>query len=200
LGFRPRGRLRTELPDQGIGVAVVVLFPARHGTRPFATTGFGAVFEEEDGRRAKERKVAGEEGVANRTVILALCRIAAVVLPGFDAPVAANLVQQLRRWHLLCVQAGDAVAHVLAGLVNLAAAKVVKLAIDPENLSRPGEAQDGAVDLNADQTPLLQSAVFLAGRSGLRGEKNPAVIAGPWPVRRADCPSKRRYNPRPVAG
>ena len=93
-GFRPRGRLRTELPDQGIGVAVVVSFPARHGTRPFAATGFAAVFEEEDRRRAQEGEIAGEERIANRTEIFALRGIAPVVLTGLDPPVAAHLLQQ----------------------------------------------------------------------------------------------------------
>ena len=163
-------------------------------------TGFAAVFEEEDGRRAQEGEIAGEERIANRTVILALRGVAPIVLTGFNSPVATYLLQQPRRGHLLGIQTGDAVAHVLAGLVNLAATEVVKLAVDAEDLGRTGESQRRAIDGNANETPLLQPAVFLAGRLGLRGEESPPAIAELWPRRWADCPSEIKYNPRPVAG
>jgi hypothetical protein len=95
-------------------------------------------FEQKNGQRAEERKIARRRSFLHRTAVFVLGAVPAVVLTVFDTPVVAPDLEQFFGTRLL----GPVSGHGKTGIVGLfddpASAHLLSVAVDAHHLSHPG--------------------------------------------------------------
>lgn len=103
-------------------------------------------------------------------MILSLGMVAPVMLLDFDAPIAADELQQSVWIGLLGLKATDAVARFLGGLGNPPSPQMIHRLVEAEDLGRSGQTDRGAIDDLAPELTFLDSSVAFIGGVSLRGE------------------------------
>src|SRR5881396_4440918 len=88
LFMAPFGQSADESPRFAVDVALKI------GQRFFTGFAAGLALEQKNGQRAKQGEIARRGGLTHRATVLVLGAIPAIVLPVFDAPVAAPHFQQ----------------------------------------------------------------------------------------------------------
>ncbi len=125
-----------ETADQSPWFAVNV--PLKVGQRLLAVLVLSLAFEEENGQRPKEGKMARRGGLMDRTAVLVLRAIAAIVLTVFDTPVNASDFQQSVWTGFLGLIGSDGKAGVVGFFDPLALTQFLRVAMDAHGLSHPG--------------------------------------------------------------
>jgi len=159
-------------------MAMVLALPIGQGS--FAIAAASLSFVEEDRQRSHQREIPCGGGVAHLAVVFPLSVIAAVVLFGFDAPVASYQPQQSVRVGFLGVEASDPTASLAGGLDHLAAPQVVHLLVEAEDLRRSGQTEGGPIDRLAPELALFDPPMAFIGRLSLRGEDRPPGAVWLW--------------------
>ena len=126
------GESADEAPRFAVNVALKV------GRRVFGAFGLGLGLEPEDGQGPKQGEIARRSGFTYWAAVLVLSAIPAIVLPVFDAPVPASQFQQSVWVGLLGPIGGHRKAGVIGFFNHLALAHLLRVAVDPHDLSHPG--------------------------------------------------------------
>jgi len=121
-------------------------------------------------------------------MILSLGMIAAIMLLGFDAPIAPDEPQESGRTGFLRVEATDSVAGFIGGLGDLPPSQVIHLLVEAEDLRCSGQTDRRAIDDLAPEFTLLDPPMAFIGGLNLRGEYRPARAVWPWRKREVGCP------------
>lgn len=134
------------------------------GARPLA-------FMHKDRQGAKEGKVARAAGFVHLAAIFILRAIPAMVLPVFDAPVAAIELEAALGRGLLRREGREAVSDFFFGFDDVALAHGVADALQAEELFGPGQTERLGIGGHGPDRTLLEAPMRLIDRLGLRGEK-----------------------------
>ena len=125
-----------EATDQSPRLAVNVLFKVGQGS--LSALAPSLPFEQKNGQRAEERKIARCRSFLYRAAVFVLGAIPAVVLSVFDAPVVASDFQQSFRASLLGPISGHGKTGIIGFLDHLALAHLLRVAMDTYHLSHAG--------------------------------------------------------------
>ena len=166
-------------------VSVISRMEPRQGLRSLAPASLP--LEEEDVQAAQQGEVLRQTRAAHTTLVLILGDIASIVLSVLDGPIAPRFAQQPLGWSLVGVEAGDSELSRLSDLRYLAPANILDRGVDAEELRSASESDALRVGRAGCDAPMLNPAVFLADRAGLRGEARSGGAAGPLRTRSAGC-------------
>jgi hypothetical protein len=126
-----------EATDQSPRLAVNVVLKVRQ--RFLAAFALGSLFEQKDGQRTKQAKMVRCGGVPYRAAVFVLGTIPPIVLPIFDAPVAASHFLQSFWTRLLGPIGGEGKAGVVGFFNHLALAHPLSVAMEAHDLSHSGQ-------------------------------------------------------------
>ena len=167
-------------------MAMVLAEPIGEGF--FTVAAVALPFVEEDGQRSHEREVARRRGVPYLAMILSLGVIAAIMLPGFDAPIASYEPQQSVGVGFLGAEAGDSAARFVGGLGDVPSPQMIHLLVEAEDLGRTGQTDRGSIDDLAPEFTFFDAPMAFIGGLSLRGEYRPARAVWLWRRPAVGCP------------
>ena len=151
------------------------------GQRFFSTLALGLPLEQENSQRPEQGKVARCGGLTHRASIFVLRAVAAVVLPVFDAPVAAAQLLQAIWTGLLGPIRSHRKASIVGFFDHFASAHDLGVAVDAHDLSHAGQAHRLGVGGYTPKLPGFNASVLLVHCRSLRGEGRRAAVARLWP-------------------
>ena len=139
------------------------------GQREFSALAVGLTFTQEDRQGAEQAEIARGSVVTDLATILILSAIATVMLSVLDAPVIAGEGQQSVGIGLLGAEAGDGVVAFGGVLGDHASTQFLAMTINADDLGDGGKTEGLWVGVEDPKATILQAAVLLIQRAGLRG-------------------------------